>query len=129
MKFIYLLLRFWVVFVFIGLAGYLAIKNSHAITVSFPPYFTQITQPAYIVYMAFAILGATIAVFFFGWEHLRKSWEVRSLRKKLAQLSPSEPMTKSNKSLKNLEPEQNHSAPKVNIQEPLLSKPESSFES
>ena len=44
-------------------------------------------SPAYGAFVLFFMVGAIVVSLFFGFENMRKSWEIRRLRKQLAELS------------------------------------------
>ena len=83
MQFILKLFRFWVILLFLALSGYFAIYNQEHISVSLPPWIAHVSVPAYMAFMAAFLVGATVVLFFFGIEHMRKMLEIRRLQKQL----------------------------------------------
>lgn len=87
MKFIGLLMRYWLLVVFIIATSYVAVVNGDE-TLSFqlPPLLNNYTLRVWEFFGASFLVGVTLTVFFFGIEYSRKSLEVRRLRKQLKEL-------------------------------------------
>ena len=86
MRFIIQLTRFWLLFVLIAATGYIAIYNKETVPVVLPGLIQQNHFPAYAVFAASAIFGATITVLFFGLDYLKRAVEIRKLKKRIAEL-------------------------------------------
>jgi uncharacterized integral membrane protein len=90
MRFMFSLLRFWLLLLFVAMSGYIALYNQESVPVSLPPWLQHISVPAYQAYSAFLLIGAALTVIFFGVEHTRKSFTINRLNKRIKELEASE---------------------------------------
>src|SRR5690606_36949192 len=83
MSFIAKLLRFWVILAFLALTGYVAIHNPDRVTLRLPPVIAHVNVPVYAAFMMALLTGAALVCFFFGFEHMKKTWTIRQLQRRL----------------------------------------------
>jgi len=79
------LLRFWFVLIVAAIGGVVAFFNQKPILVSLP-YFGSYETPLGFALIAAFILGASLVVFYFFVEFLKKSLQIRSLKKQVERL-------------------------------------------
>lgn len=119
MLFLSRLLKFWFIAVFFVVGLWFALSNQERYVVSFKPWIQHISLPAYAIVMGAFLLGALMASAAFGIDSLRKTMEIRRLKKALSEGQPSAtptarsyPTNHSNYS--------NHSDPSFSAGEPSL---------
>jgi len=70
--------------VFVVVCVFFGLNNQAPISVNLNPLLANdITMEAYRIHFASFLIGASFAIFFFGFEYVRKSLEIRKLSKKL----------------------------------------------
>ena len=88
MRFLSRVARFWLLFAFVGISIYFAIYNQDRVHMQLPPLLDHITVPAYMAFGACFLLGALLTTLFHALDSVKKTVEIRRLRKQLRLLTP-----------------------------------------
>ena len=88
MRFLGRVAKFWLLFAFICISIYFAIYNQDRVHLQLPPFLDHITVPAYMAFGACFVLGAMLMSLHHAVDSVKKSLEIRRLRKRLRELSP-----------------------------------------
>ncbi len=79
------LLKLWFVLMICAFAAYLLIFNQDPVQVNLPG-ITSVRVVSAVAYLISFALGATLVATYFATDMLRKSWEIRALRRKISRL-------------------------------------------
>jgi len=88
MRFLSRVARFWLLFALVSISIYFAIYNQDRVHMRLPPLLDHITVPAYMAFGACFLLGALLTTLFHALDSVKKTLEIRRLRKQLRLLTP-----------------------------------------